>query len=157
MKVEVSAADGRSGKVETADWMMAPVRTVDEPGQKVSGFLCSTMPDGVGRVEGRGDAASWVVRPLPGGSPVHADQPTPLGLQGQGPATPTRRRWPSPAPRPMWTPDLDRTSMDSAPVYLAKRLRGSAALIRPRTTAPGTVELSLQVGLVLFPHRAGPS
>lgn len=169
MQFEVVAEDGRSAKVEAADWMMALVRGVDRLGDRVTGFSCSTQPDGEVHVEDHGTGRNWVVRPI-GGPPIEPPRsltPPPQHLQETGGPSerrlmrPRRRLWKTMPSRPLWEPDAAPREAPSqnprahAPPNLAETLFENSREIGQSETMEDAFERTLKRAMALVLAEGG--
>ena len=169
MQFEVVAEDGRSAKVDAADWMMALVRGVDRLGDRVTGFSCSTQPDGEVHVEDHGTGRNWVVRPLGESTRelTRSMTPSPQVFQETGgPSerrlmTPRRRLWRTMPARPLWEPDAapriapSQNPRSSAPPNLSETLFEYSIEIGKTSTLEDACTRTLQRVMALVLAEGG--
>lgn len=167
MHFRVDSSDGRTLKVEAADWTMAMVRASEILGVRVAGFTCDTRPDGSVHVADDGSAGlSWEITPLPGDrgavAPAPARAPTPM--QAPPRSTPMmharRRPYRAPQRKPLWSPDggsapTVESSLEGEPLNLAERVRELAGQIRQSSNAQEAIERTLYLAMSLVNCEAG--
>lgn len=159
MRYQVTQRGGDSVTVEAVDWMMAMSQAIALFGIEVSGWMCSTRPDGTVNVIDPMSGSSWLVRPAAEDAEVTQEVRLP---EPSAPRRPRAAPKPPPSVKPstMWSMPPEELTADEppgvpAPDDLAEQLFDLSTDLFVAKNLPEASSMALDLLMKLIPCEAG--